>query len=468
MKRTALLAILAILALVAATTGLDPSPARAQLVNLPRTQPNLILIVTDDQRVDTMEVMPSTMRNFNVEFTNATVTTPLCCPSRATLLTGEYAHNHRVWTNYDYPVFQRRESDSLGPWLQARGYFTGFFGKYLNKYAIDDPTPPGWDEFYARVGDAGGKLLFNGYTKAAVRERYRSGFGTQERIARFPNREYRDFYMTDYLADRAVRFIERAENLSYNPTHKPWAVVIWTTAPHVPIFVAPRHRGAPVPAFRPAPSFMEADMRDKPAEVRAPTYQYLRADYHYQAHDGMLRMLMAVDDLVERVWDAVDAHGLRSTTHGVFTSDNGWFLGEHRKNEKVYAYEESARVPFRMAVPGVGRRTFDELVSNVDVAPTLMELAGDPNEHRFRGVSLVPLIEDRVTTWRDAVLIEARSALRYDAVRTKQWKLIVWEGSGNVELYDLVADPYEMRNVADLYPLTVAELRSRLDRLKSE
>ncbi|MCA1727493.1 MAG: sulfatase-like hydrolase/transferase [Actinobacteria bacterium] len=456
----------AILALIVASAGTgQPRPARAQIA-IPNTLPNLIFVLTDDQRFDQMSVMPATIENFNVEFSNAFVSTPLCCPSRATFLTGEYAHNHNVWTNYDYAeFFQPREADSLGPWLQAQGYFTGFFGKYLNRYAVDDPTPPGWDEFYARVGDEGGKLVYNGYTRANIREHYRQGLGSQDRIARYPDREYPDFYMTDYLADQAVRFIDRAEDLNYNPLAKPWALVVWANAPHLPTIAAKKYWGAPVPPFVPAPSFLERDMRDKPAEVRADTYRYLDPAYHRKTHYGMLRMLLSVDDMVEEIFDAVDEHGVRSRTRGLFASDNGWFLGEHRKHEKVYAYEEAAHVPFRMFIPGARRMKIDSLVSSVDAAPTLMALAGDRSLHHFRGKSLLPLISGSVSSLRDSVLIEARSRLRYDAVRTEQWKYIRWE-SGSLELYDLSSDPYEMVNLAPYYPEIVAEMQQKLDRLK--
>jgi arylsulfatase A-like enzyme len=458
---------LAIFGLIVSSSGISPArQARAQ-VTVPRTLPNLIFILTDDQRLDQMLVMPSTTENFNVEFTQATVSTPLCCPSRATMLTGEYAHNHQVFTNRDYEThFKPREGDTLGPWLQARGYFTGFIGKYLNRYAVDDPTPPGWDEFYARVGDEGGRLVYNGYTQANLREHFRSGLGSQDRIARYPDREIPHFYMTNYLADRAVRFIERAENLQYNPLHKPWAMLVWTTAPHLPVIPAEKYRNTPVPSFVPAPSFLEADMRDKPAEVRGKIYRYLDPSYHQRTHDGMLRMLISVDDLVRRVWKTVDDHNLRQDTMGVFMSDNGWLLGEHRKHEKVYAFEESARVPLRMAVPTADRLTINALVQNIDIAPTLMDLAGDSGAHHFRGTSLMPLIEGTARGWRDTALIEARSDLHYDAVRTATWKYVHWE-SGHLELYDLSADPYEMRNLAPWYPDVVAELQTRLDRLKA-
>jgi arylsulfatase A-like enzyme len=458
----------AVLALLLASSGVVPSGrAHAQAVNIPRLEPNLIFIMTDDQRVDTMAVMPNTIRNFPVEFTSAIVSTPLCCPSRASFLTGEYPHNHGVWTNFDYHrKFQPREADSLGPWLQAQGYHTGFVGRYLNRFAINDPTPPGWDEFYARVGQADtGALVFDGYTKLNVHEHFKSGMGNITRIARYPNTERPTFYSTDYFADMAARFIDRAENLSYNPFHKPWALVVWPTAPHLPLVPAARHRTAQVPAFRPAPSFLEPDMRDKPAEVRAPIYQTLNPLNQVRIHDGMLRMLMGVDELVDQVWDRVDEHGLRGSTWGVFASDNGWFLGEHRKTEKVYAYEEAARVPFRMAFPGAKPRTIDELISNVDLAPTLMDLAGDTSAHHFRGRSLIPLIDETATGWRSAALIEARSAIHYDAVRTERFKYIRWV-SGAVELYDLEADPYELTNIAAYNPGLVAELQKTLDSLK--
>jgi N-acetylglucosamine-6-sulfatase len=445
-----------------------PTPrASADPFNIPRLQPNLLFVLTDDQRLDQMIVMPRTIKNFNVEFTNAFVATPLCCPARATFLTGEYPHNTGVWTNYDYPKFQAREADSLGPWLKSRGYFTGFVGRYLNKYKVTDPLPPGWDEFYGRMHHENGRLIGDGYSEAAFLEHFKEGLGSLTRIVRYPNRERKSFYATDYFAEKAIDFLDHAESLSYNSLNRPWALVIWPNAPHLPLIPAERHRDAPVPPFRPAPSFMERDMWDKPTEARGDTYQNLNAGFHRKAHASMLRMMMSVDELVGRVWSRIDDYGQRDDTWGLYASDNGWFLGEHRKMEKVYAYEEAAHVPLRMAVPGAGRMTIDELISNVDVAPTFMDLAGDSSSHHFRGTSLLPLIDGTATGWRNSVLIEARSALRYDAVRTAQWKLIRWE-SGNLELYDLAADPYELRNVAGAYPSVVASLQQELDRLKAE
>src|SRR4029079_8417802 len=131
------------------------APARATVAP---AKPNLIFVLSDDQRAGTLSVMRAPRADFNIGL-NGFVTTPLCAPSRSSLLTGQYAHNTRVLTNKDYPAMQAREAESIGPWLQAQGYYTGFVGKYINKYSIDDPTPPGWDEFRALVWQTDGRPI---------------------------------------------------------------------------------------------------------------------------------------------------------------------------------------------------------------------------------------------------------------------------------------------------------------------
>ncbi|HYH27426.1 MAG TPA: sulfatase-like hydrolase/transferase, partial [Actinomycetota bacterium] len=138
-------------------------------------RPNLLFIMTDDQRVDTMAVMPDTRKRFPVEFTRGFVTTPVCCPSRASLLTGRYAHDTGVRTNGGFPRFQQSwQWRSLGPWLQSRGYYTGFVGKYMNRYSAEDAVPPGWDEFHARIRPTrSGRDGGDGFTSLLMRHWYR-------------------------------------------------------------------------------------------------------------------------------------------------------------------------------------------------------------------------------------------------------------------------------------------------------
>jgi N-acetylglucosamine-6-sulfatase len=238
------------------------------------SKPNLIFILTDDQRIGTMDVVPSVKQDFPISL-DGFVTTPLCCPSRSSYLTGEYAHNTHVETNFDFPIFQARDADSIGPWLQQQGYYTGFFGKYFNHYFTNYPTPPGWNEFRAivwlrpKVGDH--------YTHWTMREHFFDGSTTHDKLVAYPNRQFPNAYSTRVIGTYAARFIRHAANPLYNPTGKPWALFVWTVAPNgrTP---EPRYANAPLAPWRKPPSFMERDMSDKPVEIRRPRARATPAD----------------------------------------------------------------------------------------------------------------------------------------------------------------------------------------------
>jgi N-acetylglucosamine-6-sulfatase len=432
-------------------------------------KPNLLLIVTDDQRYDSLAVMPSTRENFNVDFKTAIVTTPLCCPSRTSILTGEYAHNHGVKTNLDAPIFTARGTDSLGPWLQEQGYFTGLVGRYLNKYSFTDPLPAGFDEAHYMTWDEAGNRLGNFHTVFTLREFWKDAAGdAHDEVVDYPNDTNPNPYATRVYGALGARFVRRAHDPAINPEEKPWALVLWPTAPHAPLIVEPRYSDALVPRWTPAPSVLEENLRDKPREVRKLATSHGRS-YYVNRRNKTLRMLMSVDDLVERIWDTVDDYGERPNTWGIYSSDNGFLFGEHRLNSKLLAYEESARVPFRMAVPGVGPEQIGRsIVANIDIAPTLTALAGAPPRESFDGRSLLPLLSGECFCGR-RLLIENWLLREYQAVRAPHWKYVRWP-SGAEELYDLKRDPYELENVARR-PSSAAvldALRTELDSLLLE
>jgi N-acetylglucosamine-6-sulfatase len=429
-------------------------------------KPNLLFILTDDQRWDSMEVMPQTRQIFKVNFPQAVVTTPLCCPSRSTYLTGRYVHNTKVFTNDGYPVFKASEPDSLGPWLKAQGYYTGFVGKYFNRFPRNNPVPPGWDEFYARVWGAQGGHLGGGSARFALREKWLDGSVPRNEVVFYPNEAYPRTYITTVFSDIAVRFIQRAEDPQYNPDRKPWALVLWPNAPNITLAEAKYVRSR-VPIWNKPPSVNEQDLSDKPPEVAHGPNRNLNLEFHRMQRSAQLRVLRSVDDMVARLFAELDEHDARSRTWGIFASDNGRIYGEHGLSKKLYAYEEGIRVPFRMFVPGGTQATFNQVVANIDAVPTLMELAGDQSDHEMDGRSLVPLVTGRSTRWRNTVLLENWAHLRYEGVRTTRWKLITWVRSGNVELYDLRNDPFELENVAEERPGIVREMFRRLRRLQS-
>jgi N-acetylglucosamine-6-sulfatase len=436
------------------------APAHAQ-------QPNIVVVLTDDQRWDTLSVMPATRSIFDVDFKTAVVTTPNCCPSRVSTLTGEYAHNHGIQTNQEHEEFALREAESLGPWLQAQGYYTGLVGKYLNKFRLNEPVPVGWDEFHARVWDEEGRLIDDGHLTFALRHWWREGGVQHSEVAHYPSESAPSVYATRVFASRAAAFIRHAHDPLYNPEGKPWALLVWPTAPHFPFAVERRYADAPVPSWRRPPSFLEADMSDKPLEVRRTPLR--RAASHPFAFERKqtLRMLMSVDDLVDRVFNTIDDFGERERTWGLFTADNGYSWGEHWLSRKLFAFEESIRVPFRMAVPGIDSRTIpDALVANIDIAPTLLEIAGGQPKASFDGRSLVGLAlgtGDECFCQRSLV-IENWEIVRYQALRSPGRTYVSWP-SGRRELYLLGRDPYQLTNVAGRYPQAVRRLQRRLESL---
>jgi arylsulfatase A-like enzyme len=269
-------------------------------------------------------------------------------------------------------------------------------------------------------------------------------------------------YSTDRFAQLAEGFIQRSADPVHNPTGKPWALFVWPNAPHLPIRPAPRHEDAAVPTWVKPPSFLEPDRSDKPPEAQ-PGSEKIDAEAHVRVRDGQLRLLMSVDQLVGRVSGAMDRLGMTERTWGIFMSDNGFLLGEHGLSDKNSAFEESARIPFRMRVPGRPGGTIDALVSNVDVAPTLLELAGDRGDHGIDGRSLVPLVRGQVDEVWEAVLIEGWKKGGYRALRDEDWKYVLWTRSGHEELYDLKDDPFELENVASQRRAVTRRLQGRLE-----
>lgn len=440
----------------------DGGPGRAQ-----NNRPNILFVLVDDQRTGTMSVVPSVVENFPVSFSRAFTTTPNCCPSRASILTGEYAHETGVTRNGYLPVWKEREAETLGPWLQEHGYYTGYVGKYFNAYSSTDSAPPGWDEFYARAYDTG-----DGHHKMGLVERYRDSAGAvTEEVVTYPNEDHPDFYATRLFAEKAMSFVDRATDPQHNPEDKPFALIVATTAPnmgHDRASFEDKYVDAPLPPWSKSPSWLEARMQDKPPEVTESKWIMDDPTWHRKIRAGQLRTLMSVNDLVSNLWERVDAHGLRSRTWGLYFSDNGRMWGEHRLRRKYFAYEESVRVPMRVAVPGGDRRVLRQLVAGIDIAPTLMALAGDDSSHDFDGRSMLPLLQEEEIRWRHSLLLENSSlGVYYKGLRTHRWKYVRWIRSGNQELYDLKQDPHELRNIATRHPRVVNRLRARVGRIAS-
>jgi N-acetylglucosamine-6-sulfatase len=404
-------------------------------------RPNVVLIVTDDQRWDTLEYMPTVQRELvgkGVLFENAFVVNPLCCPSRASILTGTYSHTNGVWANTGphggFHVF--RDRSTLPVWLDAAGYETMLIGKYLNGYwsPFADATyvPPGWNRWFAYWGP---NYYFDyEITDGTTTRRYGSASAD---------------YATDVMAAEGARFIRES-----GPA--PFFLLFATKAPHITDHLvssystdpAPRHVNAfaGIPPWVP-PSLNEPNVADKPRHIRK--LSPLPPARLTELREEQLESLLAVDDAVASLLDALEETGKLADTLIVFTSDNGHAWGEHRWRQKIVPYEESIRVPLvlRYDAPGAPARTESRFALNVDLAPTIAQ-AGGAAATGFDGRSLFPLLRGTQTTWRRSFLFEhlGTGVPSYCGFRGARWKYVQYR-TGEEELYDLRADPYERQSV---------------------
>ena len=407
--------------------------ASAQLDQAP---PNIVLILTDDQRADTLRYMPHVRRQLGrhgLTFADGYVVNPTCCPSRASILTGNYSHTTGIYLNHSNERFGGFDAfddhDTIATRLHDAGYRTGLFGKYLNGYNRHvDYVPPGWDEWFSTFRD--------GYFdyKASVNG-VRTSFG-----------HARSDYGVTVLNERVHSFISTTD-----PT-VPFFAYIAPHNPHEPAIPAPgdRDRFASLPRFRPR-SYDEADVSDKPAHMRS--IRRLSADDTRRIDAfrlDQIRSLLAVDRLVGDVVAELRERDVLSNTLIVFTSDNGMLWGEHRLDGKGVIYEEATRVPFVIRYDALvqSARRDAHLVLNIDLAPTFAEAAGIALASD--GVSLVPLLDAGGGIGRAAFLIEHLRADNDDpiaptfcAVHTRRFVLARYE-TGEEELYDLSRDPLEM------------------------
>ena len=431
-------------------------------------QPNIVLVVTDDMAAADLAYMPrvkSLLGDRGLTFNRAFVTDSVCTPSRASILTGRYPHNHGALDNAPplggFKKFRQdgKEAATFATWLQAAGYRTALVGKYLNGYPGPERryVPPGWDEwfglffpepYYDYVANHGGRLERHGHAP--------------------------EDYQSDVLAARAVDFVARRPLGG----RRPFFLYLAPHAPHQPDRPAPRHdlAFADLRAPRP-PSFDEEDVSTKPGWVRAqPRFSPEVADRIDDLYRRRLRTLLAVDEAVERLLQAVAAQDELDSTYVFLTSDNGFQLGAHRLDHgKGDAYEESIRVPLVVRGPGVPPVAREEPVLNIDLAPTLAELAGAAAPAGVDGRSLVSLLHGRRPPqgrWRTDFLVEHWTAEEggvppYSALRSDDSLYVEYQG-GERELYDLLHDPFEMSNVyATAAPARVERLARRLAALKA-
>jgi arylsulfatase A-like enzyme len=451
-----------------------------------QAQPNIVVVMTDDQTQASVSFMPTVQSELaanGATFANNFTNWPLCCPSRATFYTGQYAHNHHVlgntapdggWASFD-------DSSTLPVWLQQAGYHTIHIGKYLNGYGEgDNPAayvPPGWNEWTAPT--AGTTQSVYDYTLNQNGTLVDRGTAVTD-------------FKQDVFSDLAVDAINRSA------PGGPFFMGVMYTAPHsggpnpnpnpptncgATAKPAPRHADSfnnePLPL---PPNFNEADVSDKPAAIQTMPLitesDFVTIQRKYRCR---IESLLSVDEGVGRILDALEASGELDNTLVVFTSDNGFFGGEHRiQTGKNRVYEEAVRVPLVIRGPGVPAGvTVDDLSINADLAPTVLDAAGATPGLTEDGRSLLPFAEHPDRFHGRELLLEKGSVVDADDDPTPQsgtfWAIhtsryvYVENISGELELYDLVADPYQLDNqIANpAYDPVEAALASRLATLRS-
>ena len=468
-------------------------------------RPNFLFILVDDldEKLDVLDYMPHLQELLTAQgltILDFLINTPLCCPSRACILRGQYTHNHQIYSNgaptggFEKFHALQSETSTLATWLQQAGYRTALFGKYLNGYPFPserDYIPPGWTDWHSPVKGTPYKEFNFTLNQNGQQVDYRS----------------QEDYLTDVLARKADDYLRGSASNS-----DPFFVYLAPYAPHGPAVPAPRHAQAFPGLLAPrTPAFDEADVSDKPYAIASNPHltqeQLDRIDELYRLR---VQSMQAVDEMIARLVATLQETGQLENTYIIFTSDNGYHLGQHRLPAgKGTPYEEDIAVPFIVRGPGIpaGRSLDGYLAGNVDIAPTIAELAGVIPPAYVDGRSLAPLLGgDPVAAadWRQAYLIEyygsdpdAESFLASDlpiglgipdqlleppdldqtvqitpapkflALRTSRYVYVEYAG-GFRELYDLIEDPYELANLAaDADPALLEKLSGWLKDLAS-
>jgi N-acetylglucosamine-6-sulfatase len=478
-------------ALLSIAVALAPAGGEAKKrTTTQQTRPNIVLIMDDDQSVNLQQFLAKTNAAIaakGVTFDNSFVNYSLCCPSRSTMLTGQYAHNHGVRGNQQpsggYSKLAPTLDNTLPVWLQRSGYYTAHIGKFLNGYGTTSPdteVPPGWNEWYGSLdnpdGFTGGTYTAYGYT---LNENGRIvHYGSTPDAADPPT------YQTDVYSQKAADFIRRRA-----PSKKPFYLSVAPRDPHSEAAscncagnnprAAPRYEGKLAGLTAPRdPSFNEANVSDKPSNIKnlspLTPAQIANMDGRYRAR---AEAVLGVDDLVQNVVSTLKASGELKNTVLIFTSDNGFFHGEHRVPQgKVRVYEPSIRVPLLIRAPGMPRGVHRrQPVGNVDLAPTILDFARAKPGRKEDGMSLVPIMQRKRDFPGRAMDLETYFTpdttedpedppLNYQGVRTDRYLYDAY-GSGEQELYDLRADPFELQNQAG-NPI-YAPVQSALQRLLS-
>lgn len=438
-------------------------------------QRNVVVIVTDDQRLDEMRVMLKTRRLIGrkgVRFRESFATFPLCCPARASYLTGQYGHNHGVRDN-EYPAggarrFLEVEAERLSAAvaLAAAGYRTGYLGKYLNGYPSlyrqAGHVAPGWSRWGAAL--VPGQMY--GWSQLVLGKAVSYGYAGPD-------------YQTDVLGRQAASFIRQAAR-----DGAPFFLTVMPLAPHVEGGSSRTHEHDPRPArrhrgitdslpLRRSPAFNEVDVSDKPPPIRAlPRLDRAGRQLVRKRQNDRLGSLLAVDDMVNKVVRSLRETGALANTLVIFTSDNGYMLGEHRiPLGKNHVYDPSSRVPLLMRGPGLPQGLkLDAPVGTIDLAPTIYHAVGVQPLLPPDGVSLLEVAANPGAYAGRELLIETTRAV---AIRSPRYMYVEHDpdfggGAGNTELYDLAMDPHQLssRHLDPEYADVRARLAARLAQLR--
>lgn len=434
----------------AALAGAGPGAAAAQQRDAaPR---NVVFILSDDHRYDLMGFMESTpdfletpnldrMAAGGAHLRNAFVTTSLCSPSRASILTGQYAHHHRV---VDNGTLVPEGTVFFPQYLRERGYATAFIGKWHMGRSSDEPRP-GFDHWVSFRGQG---TYYDPVLNIDGERREVEG------------------YTTDILTDHAIDWLRERRG---EASDRPFFLFLSHKATHAEFEPAPRHRGRYADVALPRPESMadtESNYRDKPRWVREQRYSWHGVDYMYHGamdfesfYRSYAETLLALDESIGRVLDYLDESGLAESTLVIYMSDNGFLLGEHGLIDKRHAYEESIRVPLLAYSPGwiAPGSSIAQMVRNIDIAPTILELAGVPRPEGVDGRSVLPALRGEPMADDSELLYEYYWEFAFPhtptvfALRGDRYKYIFYHGVWDInELYDLETDPRERHNLIEV------------------
>ena len=424
--------------------------------------PNIVYVLVDDADAKALRYMPLTralIADEGATLKNFLYNQPLCCPSRATMLRGQYSQNTGVSSNEGanggYGAFygKGKEASTVGTWFDDAGYNTGYLGKYLNGYADQaglpkTHVPVGWDRWFGTYSSGTGYFGYQVNDDGVI-----ASYGSNP-----------DDYLVDVLASEAQAFIRASGSTPF---------LLWVSpkAPHRPGTPAPRHEGLFAGAKYPrGPAFNEADVSDKPPPINslARLTRTEKRDINAEWRDR-LRSLQSVDEMVADLVETLSVEGKLANTYLVFASDNGYHMGEHRQRpDKDTPYEEDIRVPLYIRGPGItAGQTITSLIGNVDLPLTFADAAGITPPAFVDGRSFLPLVQGRDVPWRTSYLLGRGLTYPFAGIRTDDSTYVEYN-NGAREFYDLATDPDQLTNTyGSLSPTLRTALHDRVTALRT-